>query len=225
MSTPPLSFAEMPTGRLLMADEPAQVTRDLLLNDPSLEPAALKVFARVTRPGYTAGVVAAFNVNKTAACVTGSLHADDAELPAEATQFGVTVYKAGDRSVRVITRGAHSMLPFELDETGFELFTLVPTRGGVSVFGLLDKYLGPAAVVSVRQEGRGVTVVRLREAGDFGAGLVSPPASIEVDGRRLPPSAYTYARGLLQVPRASFGARAGEREVKIVMPSVRNRAR
>ncbi|HWS87933.1 MAG TPA: Sip1-related alpha-galactosidase [Pyrinomonadaceae bacterium] len=201
-------------GRLLMADEPAQVTRDLLLNDPSVEPVPLKVSARVTRPGYTAGVVAAFNVNKTAERVAGALGALDAELPAGETQPGVSVYKAGDRSVRIITRGMS--LPFELGETGFELFTVVSARGGVSVFGLLDKYLGPAGVVSVRQEGRGVTVVRLREAGDFGAGLFSPPARVEVDGRRLPPSAYTYWQGLLRVPRASFGAGAGEREVKII---------
>ncbi|HEX8190161.1 MAG TPA: Sip1-related alpha-galactosidase, partial [Pyrinomonadaceae bacterium] len=165
-------------GRLLMADEPAQVTRDLLLNDPSIEPAPLKVFARVTRPGYAAGVVAAFNVNKTAARVAGSLGAGDAELPADAAQSGVAVYRAGDRGVRIITRG--TSLPFELGEGGFELFTLASARGGVSVFGLLDKYLGPAGVASVRQEGRGATVVRLREAGDFGAGLFGPPASVEV---------------------------------------------
>jgi hypothetical protein len=37
-----------------------------------------------------------------------------------------------------------------------------------------------------------------------------------VDGRRLAPSAYTYSRGLLRVPRAAFGARGGEHEVRIV---------
>jgi hypothetical protein len=168
-------------------------------------------------------VVAAFNVNKTAARVAGALGAGDAELPADETQSGIAVYKAGDRSVRIITRGM--ALPFELGETGFELFTVVSARGGVAVFGLLDKYLGPAGVVSARQEGRGVTVVRLREAGDFGAGLFSPPASIEVDGRRLPPSAYTYAWGLLRVPRASFDTREGEHEVRIVMRTGRNRTR
>src|SRR4051812_29543583 len=62
-------------GRLLMADEPAQVTRDLLLSDPSIEPTALKVFARVTRPGLSVGVVAAFHVNKTEPRVAGRLGA------------------------------------------------------------------------------------------------------------------------------------------------------
>jgi hypothetical protein len=63
-----LAFSD---DRLLLADEPAQVTRDLLLSDPSIEPVSLKVFARVTRPGLSAGVVAAFHVNKGAPRVVG----------------------------------------------------------------------------------------------------------------------------------------------------------
>ncbi|HEX8292211.1 MAG TPA: hypothetical protein VF570_10670, partial [Pyrinomonadaceae bacterium] len=56
----------------------------------------------------------------------------------------------------------------------------------------------------------------LREAGDFGAWLARAPARVEVDGRALTPSSYGYSAGLLKIPRAAFGTRAGEREVRIV---------
>jgi hypothetical protein len=200
-------------GRLLMADEPAQVTRDLLLSDPSIEPAPLKLFARVTRPGLSAGVVAAFHVNKTAPRVAGSLNFADPEWPA-APPARVAVYRSGGGRVSLLDARSAS-LDFELADGGSELFTLAPVEGGLAVFGLLDKYLGPAAVVSVTRDGAGA-VVRLREAGDFGAWLARAPARVEVDGRALAPSSYGYAAGLLKIPRAAFGTRAGEREVRIV---------
>jgi hypothetical protein len=81
---------------------------------------------------------------------------------------------------------------------------------------LLDKYLGPAAVVSQKVE-RNQVMVRLREAGDFGAWLARHPAGVEVDGRRLPSSAYSYSQGLLRVPRGIFGTKAGAREVRILL--------
>jgi hypothetical protein len=201
-------------GRLLMADEPAQVTRDLLLSDPSIEARALKVFARVTRPGLGAGVVAAFNVNKTAPLVPGALNAGDPEWPA-GTPARVAAYSLKDGSATLLERRIPTTF-FSLGDGGFDLFTLAPVEGGLAVFGLLDKYLAPAAVVSVTRGGGGA-VVRLREAGDFGAWLARAPARVEIDGQPLTPSSYAYARGLLKIPRASFGARAGEREVRIAL--------
>ena len=201
-------------GRLLMADEPAQVTRDLLLSDPSLEAAPLKVFARVTRPGYLAGVVAAFHVNKTASRVAGGVGAGDPEWPGGAPER-IAVYRLGDGRVTLLGPQAPP-LRFELADGGSDLFTLAPAGGDIAVFGLLDKYLGPAAVVSVTRTG-GAAAVRLSEAGEFGAWLARAPARVEVDGRALPASAYTYRDGLLRVPRASFGPRAGEREVRIAL--------
>lgn len=202
-------------ARLLMPDEPAQVTRDLLLSDPSVEPVALKIFGTVMRQGFPAATVAAFNVNKTAATVSGELRvADIAGAGTGGGQFAV--YQRG-RDRAVLLRDREEALPFTLGEFGHDLFTLAPAEGGVAVFGLLDKYVGAAAVLSVTRgaSGGGVTV-RLREAGDFGAWLARRPARVEVDGRTLSPSSYTYAAGLLRVPRASFGPREGEREVRIV---------
>ena len=207
-----LAFSD---GRLLMPDEPAQVTRDLLLNDPSLEPVPLKIFGAFSTQGYAAASVAAFNVNKTAAQVSGALRFSD--IAGAGTDDGrtIAVYQRG-RGRALILRGREAALPFTLGELGYEVFTLADVERGVAVFGLLDKYLSPAAVVSVKRDTRGLTV-RLREAGEFGAWLARAPSRVEVDGRALPASAFKYAGGLLRVPASSFGERAGAREVRIVL--------
>jgi hypothetical protein len=207
----PLALSD---GRLLMLDEPGQVTRDLLFTDTSIEAAPLKLFGRITRPGYAAAAVGAFNANKRAPIVKGALNLGDVEgLSGAASGAHVAVYRRGDGQVSLLNAAAPS-LPLSLTASGFELFTLSPVSGGVAVFGLLDKYLGPGAVVSVSRSGR-VVEVRLREAGDFGAWLESAPARVELDGRALPATAYSYARGLLRVPRSSFGTGAGERQLAI----------
>jgi raffinose synthase len=210
----PLAFAD---GRLLMLDEPGQVTRDVLLTDVALEPTALKVFGTITRPGLKAGVVAAFNVNKSATTVTGRIGTEDVEglLPKEgnAVAAPVAVYQRSSGRV-VLLDAKNRALQFSLADFGHDLFTLVPASRGVAVFGLLDKYLGPAAVLSQKLEADRVTI-RLREAGDFGAWLERAPARVEIDGRVLAPSSYSYERGLLRVPRSSFGAQTGERELRL----------
>ncbi len=198
-------------GRLLMTDEPGQVTRDTLLRDAALEPVPLKLFGLVTRPGLRAGVVAAFNVNKAAPMVGGSVRGTDVEGLGAAGR--VALYRRGDGRVVVLAPASDSM-PLTFGEGGHDLFTLSPVEGGVAVFGLLDKYVGAAAVASVGRRGPDVEV-RLLEAGDFGAWLEARPARVEVDGRALAPAAYSFAGGLLRVPRAAFGGRAGERTVTV----------
>src|ERR1051325_1830351 len=215
----PLAYSD---GRLLMLDEPGQVTRDILLTDAALEPTALKVFGLITRPGLRAGMVAAFNVNKSARSVAGKLNIADVEGLQSTGQSGptmVAVYRRSSGTASLLD-AKQSGLPFSLDSFGYELFTLAPVNQGVAVFGLLDKYLGPAAVVSQKTEANGVTV-RLREAGDFGAWLDQAPSQIELDGRELSSSAYSYSRGLLRVSRASFGDKTGEREIRITLASRR----
>jgi raffinose synthase len=200
-------------GRILMLDEPGQVTRDILLTDVALEPVALKVFGHITRPGLSATMVAAFNVNKSARYVTGNLNPYEGESLSDARQKGaVAVYRRSNRSAVLLN---DSSLLISLSDFGFDLFTLVPVNQGVAVFGLLDKYLGPAAVISQKVE-QNRTTVRLREAGDFGAWLAQPPERVEIDGQPLKPSDYSYTEGLLRIPRERFGDRVGEREVRIL---------
>jgi hypothetical protein len=213
----PLALSD---GRLLTADEPGQVTRDLLLTDPALEPLPLKVFGTISRQGYAASVVAAFNVNKTAQSVAGALSAADVGAPVS-TEQGFAVYQRS-RGRATILRDLSAPLAFTLGEFGYDIFTVVPVERGVAVFGLLDKYLSAAGVKSVRQDARGVTI-RLREAGDFGAWTARAPARVEIDGRALAPSGYSYRGGMLRVPSTSFGAGAGEREVRVVPAGGRGR--
>ena len=175
----------------------------------------------MTRPGLSAGVVAAFNVNKSAPRVAGPLYASDAEGPPPGGDLSsplpkVAVYQRGGGSVTLLDPTSPP-IAVALLGNGFDLFTFVPVEGGVAVFGLLDKYLGAAAVVSVKRGGA-ETFVRLREAGTFGAWTAVPPARVEIDGRALRPSQYSYDAGLLRVPAESFVGGAGEREVRMVLP-------
>jgi hypothetical protein len=209
-------------GRLLMLDGPGQVTPDLLLSDVALEPRALKVFGRVTRPGFSAGVVAAFDVNKTAAGVVGTLDAGDVVGlvdPAARDSVAVAVYRRSTGRATLLDSEKPS-LRFELARFGVELYTVVPVAGGAAVFGLLDKYIGPAGVVSQRVQGNDL-VVRLREAGDLGVWLERAPESVHVGGRALPASGFSWDGGLLRVPRASFGDGAGEHEVLVRLAPAR----
>lgn len=190
------------TGRLLMLDAPGLVTRDTLLVDTGLVPVPLKIAGGIQRPGLTTAMVGAFNVNKSAKEVQGHLRAADVEGLALGP---VAVYERGSQRVRVLEGQAE--LSVTLGEYGAELYTMSPIVENVAVFGLLDKYLGPAAVQEVRREGREL-VVRLEEKGEFGAYVRHMPRSVRIGNRILPARAYRYKNRLLRIPSTSF--RAGE---------------
>ena len=189
-------------GRLLLLDQPGQVTPDLLLRDPSLEPVALKVFGTITRPGLRAGMVAGLNVNKTANEVNGEISA--ADVPALKTAGSVAVYQRGAGRAVLLDPGAS--LPFHLKALDADLFTLVPEQNGVAIFGLLDKYLGPAAVESVEYESGRVTI-HLQQGGTFGVWMMHRPASVQVNGHQLPPNGWSFVHHLLTIPASEFGAK------------------
>jgi raffinose synthase len=177
-------------GRLYRLDEPGVVTRDLLYRDPSLGAGALKVWGRITRPGLRAGAVAALRVDKAAAVVSGELRAGDVEGMAGAR---VAVWQRQAR--RAFALGPGEALPFSIGEPGVELFTLAEIEDGVAVLGLLDAYLGPAAVTSVSRAG-GEVLIDLRGGGELAVWLDDPapplaivaggaPAAHRVDGNLL----------------------------------------
>lgn len=188
-------------GRLLQLDQPGQVTPDLLLRDPSLEPLALKVFGTITRPGLVAGVVAGLNVNKTANEVMGEVSA--ADVPELKTPGSVAVYQRS--TGRAVLLDAGASLPFHLKALDADLFTLVPEQDGVAILGLLDKYLGPAAVTNVERQAGRVTV-HLDQGGTFGAWMLRRPASVQVNGHDLPPNGWNFVHHLLTIPASAFGA-------------------
>ncbi len=207
-------------GRLLMLDEPGRVTRDLLLADAALEHTPLKVFGQVSRPGVFAGIIAAFNVNKSAQTLSGTLNATDVEGLNNAktnTSARIAVYQRGSDRITLLD-AKNPALPFTIGSSGYDLFTLVPVDGGVAVFGLLDKYIGTAAIISQSRQRNEITI-RLREGGDFGAWLEHVPAKVELDGRALSSSDYSYNQTLLRIPPATFGNRTGERKLRILLAS------
>jgi hypothetical protein len=87
---------------------------------------------------------------------------------------------------------------------------------GVAVLGLLNKYLGPAALESVKRQGTTV-VIRLPEPGVFGAYLAEPPRALKVDGETLSAKSYTYSHRLLRIPRESFNKEASGHEITIYL--------
>ena len=127
----------------------------------------------------------------------------------------VAVYQRSTGEVALLD-SQHSELAVNLGEFGHDLFTFVPVDQDVAVFGALDKYLGPAAVESVKREGTRV-LVRLLEPADFGAYLQKPPLGLKVDGKALPASAYTYSGRLLRVPKETFNPGRSDHEVELVL--------
>ena len=188
------------SGRLLQLDRPGQVTPDLLLQDPSLQPVALKVFGTITRPGLDAGMVAGMNVNKTAGRVEGEVSA--ADVPGLHASGSVAVYQRSTGRATLLDPGAS--LPFHLKALDADLFTLAPEHSGVAVFGLLDKYLGPAAVSRIQQGSHEMTV-ELEQGGQFGAWMLHRPLRVEVNGKQLPPNGWTFVHHLLTIPVSEFG--------------------
>ena len=204
-------------GRLLMLDAPGQVTRDILLTDVALEAVPLKVFGNISRPGLSVAMVAAFNVNKTVSQVAGTISQKDLPqlLGMANTAQAVAVYQRRTGLVTLLDQ-RQTTVRVVLDKFGFDIFTLSPVDDGVAVFGMTDKYLGPAAIVQQSREHNQLRI-RVREAGDFAAWLQRAPTRVEVDGQALSKNLYSYTRGLLRVPRASFGSQPGERELRLTL--------
>jgi hypothetical protein len=204
-------------GKLLMLDGPGMATPDVLLRDTSIEPVPLKVFGTITRPGLKAGMVAVFNVNKSAQTVSGVVQPRDVMglVEAEPRVEDIAVYQRSTGTVTILN-SKQSDLTVSLAEFGHDLFTFVPVDRGVAVFGSLDKYLGPSALESVRRQGSSV-LVRLPEPGDFGAYLAKGPRAIKVDGKTLPAHAYTYSQRLLRIPKESFEKQLADHEVELAL--------
>ena len=199
------------SGRLYQLDQPGMVTRDLLLADPSMGAGALKVWGRVRRPGYEAGAVGAFHVDKAAELVRGQLRSADVEG-----------FPTGARAAvwRHVAQAAAALEPtdalaFVIEEPGAELFTLVPIDDGIAVLGLLDKLLGPAAVTAVGRPD-GDLEVRLSEGGELGLWLERPVSTVEIDGDTVAPEHVRQDGALVRIAAAAFGDAFGDRRVTVL---------
>ena len=190
------------TGRLYRLDAPGMVTRDLLYRDPSLGGGALKVWGRIRRPGLEAGAVAALRVDKAAAVVEGALAAGDVE-----GLCGGPVAVYCRRAGRAERLEPGERLAFAIGDPGVELFTLAAIEDGAAVLGLLDVYLGPAAVEAVARRGAGLEI-RLREGGRLGVWLERPPVSVAIGGDPVAREQIRIDGCLHVVEPAAFAGRA-----------------
>lgn len=210
---------ELADGTALRPDSPGEVTPDMLLRDPELSARPLKLFAPIRRPGLATEMVATFNVNPTRASVRGGLSGADTPDLAGGGMSGpmaLVVYRLTTHSATLLAPGER--LPIKLDALGADLFTVTRLRRGLAIFGLLNKYLGPAAVESVQWR-TGGAVIRLAQAGEFGAWLLRPPVAVAINGKTLPATAYQYQAHLLRIPAASFPAAGQPCQVSLWLQS------
>jgi raffinose synthase len=207
-----------PAGRLYRLDGPGLVTRDLLYRDPSLGGGALKVWGRIRRPGLEAGAVAALRVDKAEAVVEGALAASDIEGLGGGP---VAVWqRLAGRAVRL---EPGERLAFTVGEPRVELFTAAAIDEGAAVLGLLDVYLGPAAVEWVARRGDAIEI-QLCAGGRLGLWLEEPPAAIAVDGRPVARE-HLHRDGCLHVVEAAaFGAGAPVVTVSLLRRTVPSRS-
>ncbi|HTB22506.1 MAG TPA: Sip1-related alpha-galactosidase [bacterium] len=159
-------------GRLLRADQPALPTRDSMFWEPLERPQPLKCFTRMG----DAGAIGLFNVYRANESISASLKPSDVE-GIQGRRFLDYEHFSG----RAVVLERDEAMTTRLDVDGKELHLLVPMEEGFAAAGLLDKFLAPRAVESVRH-GKGVVQVRLRESGRFGFYSESPVASVDFGG-------------------------------------------
>ncbi len=193
-------------GLALRPNRPAEVVPAQLLRNPAASPIALQVFAPVHRPGLQSEMVAAFNVNFTHEQVTGTLSSQDApdlrHHGGMSARPALAVYERNGHHAFLLAPGTRYQ--FHLGALQADLFSLVPVRHSLAVFGLLNKYMGEAAVETVRYSGSGASI-RLAQGGEFGAWLLHAPRRVWLGKKLLGPGEYHYARHLLVIPATSFG--------------------
>lgn len=191
-------------GAILALDDPAVVTRDLLLRDPSLEAVPLTTAGTVTRPGLRAGIIAAYHVNKWAPRVGGTVPRAELERVAgTAERLAVYRWRSGRTS---LVRREDDGVRVELGDADADMLSVVRVERGVAVFGLIHKYLGPAGVASVARR-RSTTTIVLREGGRFGAWVERSPRSVTIDGVAVPARYLHLRHHLLEIDGAAFPAR------------------
>ena len=164
-------------GTLLRADAPAVPSRDALFVDAGTARVPLK---GVTRSG-SSGLVAAFNAHEAGEPVDGFLRVADVEGLA-GDRFAVREHF----SRRLAVVGRDEPVPIHLDADQAALYVAAPVARGAAVFGLLEKFVSPATVVSSQDDGA-VLRVRLADGGTLGVWLDKPARTVRVNGTETPP--------------------------------------
>ncbi|HID96288.1 MAG TPA: hypothetical protein EYP53_09590, partial [Candidatus Latescibacteria bacterium] len=193
-------------GRILRPEEPALPTRDCIFHDPYEEPFPLKAFTRVGE----IGLVMAVNVNKDGIEEEVEVRPEDALLD-PGKEYAIYQYFA-DKLEKARGDGAVRRRLGELD---CELFIISPVEGGFALIGLVDKFIAPKGVVSLRRRTDGI-VLRLEEEGSLLAYFEVEDVEVRVDRERckrteeiVGPNTYSLKEGRLLIS-------AGGRDIEIV---------
>lgn len=148
----PLAFAD---GKILRCDRPGTPTADCLTVDPETSGAPLKIQNKYGKSGF----VAAFNVSKEEAPVTGTIS------PADVVGLEGNIFAAYEHFTgRVTLLGKDDKIDITLDNHDqYCLYVIVPYENGFAPIGLLDKFISPAGITN--EAGEEVT---LYEGGRYG---------------------------------------------------------
>jgi raffinose synthase len=177
-------------GTVLRPDRPGALTADVLFADPTRENVALKV--QNTGGGGRAGLLALFNCRHDPGRelpVTATARATDIPDLTAAERYAVYAHRAG--TLQAVDAGG--LLTFTLGQAEWELLTIVPIVHSVAVLGVLDRFIGCAAVSSERREG-GTLHFSVRDRGVLGIYAEVPPAEVLVNSRTIP---FNYTPPLL----------------------------
>jgi hypothetical protein len=176
-------------GRAPMPDAPALPTVDSLERDPMNEAVPLKMFAR----SGVAGIVAAFNVLETGGPVAGSVSPADV-YGLEGSRFAVLEHF----SKHALSMARGESIPLTLPEFGAALYLIVPIKQHAAVFGLINKYIAPAGIIS-SEAGHGKVRATLREGGEFAAYLECEPATVTLNGEFANQNQWSFRNGLFKM--------------------------
>ena len=147
----PVCFSD---GRLSLCDHSAKPTADCLVTDPTKGDGIMKIFNRM---GDT-GVVAAYNITAENKTARGSVSARDARMD----ETDVAYFEYFTRECGIIKKGECLEVSLENNDD-FRLYTLVPVKNGMAIFGRIDKYVSRGAILDESED-----TFTLYEGGEIG---------------------------------------------------------
>ena len=193
----PLIFSD---GRILQPDLPALPTQDSLFGNPRTQNKPLKAFAKAGE----AGILAAFNVNKSGLPVTGSFAPSDVHGIS-----GMTFAVYDHFGKKLYNLGLNDRKKFMLETDGAKIWIIRPVRKGFAAIGLGEKYISPKAILEETVSENSARV-KLYEGGEFLAWCERRPWRVLADGREVPEAAISWEDNALRVDLSSYRGKAVE---------------
>lgn len=168
----PLVYSD---GRIIRCDQPGLPTEDCLLRNPNEEAIPLKVWNRV---GQSA-IIAAFNIHVAGQQVEGAVSPSD--IP-DVTGEAFLIYEHFSRQTQIVRY--EEKINFQLADQERALFTILPYDQELTLIGLVNKYISPAAIEHVYTYGSH-TKLQLYEGGKFAFMSKKEPKKALVNGQEV----------------------------------------